>query len=98
MFPFNVQWMIVEGDVPCRVMIVVPKRKFKHAVDRNRIRRLTRECYRLQKLQLIETLQNKGLHIAVSIVYVHNEMTPYEQLFVRMRRLIDALIKETAAL
>ncbi len=39
------------GDYP-EVLISVPKRNFKKAVLRNRIRRLTREAYRLQKLPL----------------------------------------------
>ncbi len=38
-FPYSVQWMVVDGDMvaqpTCQVMIVAPKRKFHHAVDRN---------------------------------------------------------------
>lgn len=38
-----------EGLVPCRVMVHAPKRVFRHAVDRNRVKRLLREAYRAHK-------------------------------------------------
>lgn len=51
--PFKVVWKWVERDphhaVPVRVLIVVPKRQWKRAVDRNRIKRLIREGYRTTK-------------------------------------------------
>ena len=37
------------SDYPCQVGVSVPKRNFKRAVDRNRIKRLLRESYRLEK-------------------------------------------------
>ena len=94
-FPYSVQWMIVP-DVsanlaPCQVMIVAPKRKFKHAVDRNRVRRLTRECYRHRKETLYNFLQEQGLSIVFSMVYVHNEIMPYEQLEHKMDKMLAAL-------
>ncbi len=71
-FPFSVQWMITES--PVQVMIVAPKRKLHHAVDRNRVRRLTRECYRLRKASFYEFLEEHGVSIVFSMVYVHNEI------------------------
>lgn len=38
---------VEEGET--RVLIWAPKSLFKHAVDRNRLRRLMREAYRLEK-------------------------------------------------
>jgi ribonuclease P protein component len=40
-----------------QVGVSVSKRNFKRAVDRNRIKRLLRETYRLQKRELIEVLK-----------------------------------------
>ena len=47
-FPLKVfyHW---EGDGPALVGFGAPKRNFKRAVDRNRIKRLLREAWRLQK-------------------------------------------------
>ena len=48
-----------------KVLLSVPKRKLRHAVDRNRAKRQLRESYRLNKPKLLETLSNKqGLHLA----------------------------------
>jgi ribonuclease P protein component len=48
-----------------KVLLSVPKRKLRHAVDRNRAKRQLREAYRLNKPTLLETLGNKqGLHLA----------------------------------
>lgn len=91
-FPYSVQWMKVDG--PCQVMIVAPKRKFHHAVDRNRVRRLTRECYRLRKHILYQFLEEHGISIVFSMIYIHNEIMPYEQLGHKMDKLLTALEKE----
>lgn len=91
-FPYSVQWMKVDG--PCQVIIVAPKRKFHHAVDRNRVRRLTRECYRLRKHILYQFLEEHGISIVFSMIYIHNEIMPYEQLGHKMDKLLAALEKE----
>jgi ribonuclease P protein component len=50
-YPFKVYYFSLEktGCYPARVLISVPKRNFKRAVDRNRIKRLIREAYRRNK-------------------------------------------------
>lgn len=92
-FPFSVRWMVIPesnrtGVAPCKVMMVVPKRRHKLAVDRNRGRRLMRECYRLQKSSLTDYLDTRGLQVAVAIVYVHNEIMPYEAMACKMHQLL----------
>lgn len=96
-FPYSVQWLVVENETPCQVMIVAPKRKFHHAVDRNRVRRLTRECYRLRKHALYDFLHSQGLSIVFSMVYIHNEIMSYNQLGHKMDKLLAALQKDILA-
>ena len=96
-FPYSVQWMLMDESSlpsPAQVMIVAPKRKFKHAVDRNHVRRLTRECYRLRKERLYSFLQERGISIVFSMVYIHNERMPYEQLGKKMDKLLESLEKD----
>lgn len=46
-----------ESDAATQVMVSVSKRYFKHAVDRNRVKRQLRESFRLNRLDLMEWLQ-----------------------------------------
>lgn len=96
-YPFSVQWIATDGPAPCQVMIVAPKRRFHHAVDRNRVRRLTRECWRRRKPAIYDFLQQHNLCIALSLVYVHNEIMTYEQLSRKADKLMAALEHDIAA-
>ena len=91
-FPYSVQWLEeLALEVPCQVLIVAPKRRLHHAVDRNRIKRLTRECYRLRKAPLFQLLQERDMRITLSLVYIHEDVMTYDQLGARFDKLMAAL-------
>ncbi len=59
----------------------VSSRNFKSAVSRNRIKRLTRESWRLQKTTLQEALVEKQKCLAVFFIFTGNEVPEYQQAF-----------------
>lgn len=77
----------------CAIMTVAPKKRFKHAVDRNHVKRLTREAYRLQKLPLIANLEAKHLRMEVAFLYVDNKQITFQETHDIIGRAINRLIR-----
>ena len=71
-------------------------RHFKKAVDRNRIKRLSREAYRLQKQPLIDRMREKGLSMAVFFIYTGKELPDYQTISGKIGVVLQKLIRETA--
>lgn len=60
------------ADVHHQIAFSVPKKKLKHAVDRNRVKRQLREIYRLNKADLLPFLHQENKKIVTIIVYNEN--------------------------
>ncbi|MBK8657991.1 MAG: ribonuclease P protein component [Bacteroidetes bacterium] len=56
----------------------VPKRNFKHATDRNRVKRLLREAYRLQKFSFYTALIAADRHLAIMWVYKGRQLPDFD--------------------
>ena len=69
-YPFRVVYKISsqKTDFPARIAISVSKKRFKRAVKRNRIKRLVREAYRLNKTTFYSELPNE---ITVDILFIY---------------------------
>lgn len=64
------------GEFPVRIAISVSKKKFKRAVKRNRIKRLTREAFRLNKNDFYNNIP-PGQTIDILFIYLDNNLPTY---------------------
>lgn len=93
-FPFRVVWLFTDKqDAVLKTGFTVSSRHFKRAVDRNRVKRLMREAYRLQKKGLHQQLVEQQKQLAVFIMYIGNELPEYESVFVKTGSVLNRLIK-----
>jgi len=71
LFPFRIFYHLANNpaEPAARLLIAIPKKKVKHAVDRNRLRRLVREAYRLQKTEFLTCLEAIPVHVHFALIF-----------------------------
>jgi ribonuclease P protein component len=69
----------------------VGTRKFKKAVDRNRIKRLSREAWRLQKSSLQQLLEDRKTGLHIFLIYTGDKMVEYPFVFEKVTTIINKL-------
>lgn len=74
-----------------QMLVNVPKRKMRHAVDRVWLRRRIREAWRLSRCGLKSQLSQTGKVLSVAIVYVGTEKKPYSTIAQRMSHILSRL-------
>lgn len=97
-FPLRVLylWLDDEHTAPVSVFVSIPKKRIKMAHDRNRLKRLVRECYRVRKHELIEKGQREGKTLFVGFVYVGNEMSSHTTINQAISKSFDKLSQLTS--
>ena len=77
-FPLRVVYMtqaLPMGEAPVQILVSVPKKHFKHAVDRNRVKRQIREAYRLNKTILYDVLAPNE-QLLIGFIWLSNQHYP----------------------
>lgn len=67
-------------DFPAKMMVSVPRKNFKRAVDRNKIKRLVKESYRKNKPAFYSFLESRGEFCLLAFVYTARELMPYAEI------------------
>ena len=91
-YPLRLVWLEMEeplSSAPVQFTVSVPKRRFRKAVARNRIKRQIRAAYRLNKHRLYSLLKEKEAGpLAFMVIYTGKEELPYQQIEKAMQQMI----------
>jgi ribonuclease P protein component len=80
---------------PLQAGFAVSTKNFKKAVERNRIKRLGRETYRLNKLPLLEVLTENHLQLQVFFIYTDKQLPQWQLLQPKMQACLKKLVHLT---
>ena len=95
-YPFTVQFMeqTIPGTQLFQLVFSAPKRIFRKAHDRNRIKRLMRETFRKKKLILEEVLGRHNKQLALFVIYTAKEELPLKTLMAKTEQLLEKITQE----
>ena len=92
-FPLRVVYMPLSADenpTDVSILISVPKKRFKHAVKRNQVKRQVREAYRLNKHILIDSLkaQESPKKMALAFIWLDNKIHSTNEVEYKVKKLL----------
>ena len=76
------------------ILVSVPKKRFRHAVDRNRMKRLIREAYRLNKHILWEALEGKDFRLALAFVCITDTLPTFYTVNKSMKKALTRIAEK----
>lgn len=94
-FPLRAVYQAIdrrEGHGPAQILISVPKKRFKHAVDRNRVKRQIREAYRQHKQLLWEGMA-ENQEMLVGFIWLSDRHYPSKEVEARVVKIMHRIAK-----
>lgn len=98
-FPVKCYYGFVEKNEAlrnCRLAVIVSKKHFKRAVDRNRIKRLMREVYRTHKFYFND-LAVPTQQLQMCWIYIHNQLPDMSSLTLAASSIMHQIKKRLAS-
>lgn len=92
-YPIRVVYHMTEKtEANASILISVPKRQFKHAVDRNHVKRQIREAYRQNK-HLLHLIDNEAMNIA--FIWLDNKHYPSGIVTAKVKNLLQRITEQS---
>ena len=77
------------------LLISVPKKRFKHAVKRNRVKRQLREAFRLHKASLYQALEHSGKPgVVMAFIWIGDKLCDSSTVERRVANLLERLAEK----
>ncbi len=99
-YPLRVVYILGEAPLSAQspspraqMMVSVPKKYFKRATARNRIKRLVREAYRLHQPPLLECLSEQGRYLRIGWINVARELPSYDDVARGVRKGLRRIVE-----
>lgn len=94
-YPFKVIWSkrVREPDIQVKVLLAVSKKNLKLSSQRNYVKRIMRESYRMNKFGLIDPLSIKEISINLGFVYVGKHNLTFKEMDIKIKEIINRLAK-----
>jgi len=96
-YPYRVVYLFRHDEnhpVTCRLLVSVSKKRFHHAINRNRVKRLIRESWRRNKAALYEICEKDNISVDVALVYTATVIHSYEEMFAKTKKAVNELINK----
>jgi ribonuclease P protein component len=78
---------------PIKFGVSVSTKNFKRAVDRNSVKRLTREAWRLQKQAVYDTANSNNIQLGIFFIYTQKEIATFTDIEAAVAKAIEKLQK-----
>lgn len=94
-FPIRIVWRIsnVEPNHEVSILISVPKRNLRHAVDRNRTKRQIREFYRLNSHSLRALMAARGQTLHLAFLFMDKRLWSTQSLNTKLTAVMSRLLE-----
>ena len=94
--PFRLMWIpiVLPTNFPAQIAFSVPKRNFKRAVDRNRMKRIMRESYRKNKSDIYTLLTERKLQCALLLNYSGKTQINFVEADEKIKQILQRFAKD----